>query len=336
MKSEQYAKAGEKELEKPNFYKEVENDPSEEIKKKSDAIVQDMFVKDEITESVAKFLIGGQKNLSTYYHLLKTHKIPQDVDNPTEWLENQGYPIRGIISARGGPTERLAGFVDFFLQPGMKALPSFLQDTKHTIQILEEINQKIDEKKFSLEGIALVTLDVESMYNFMTDELAGGACKDFLEKRTVGNPEIMKVKSASILKALDLCLKSNFFEFNDKIYQQTGGVGTGIKLAPPYVCLGMGRYESKAFNSDFHLLDRILLWKRFIDDVLMLFRGSKEECDELVDWLNSLCPGVVKFKYQYSTEMVEFLDLQIFVENGRLETNLFIKPSNLQLYLDKP
>ena len=66
----------------------------------------------------------------------------------------------------------------------------------------------------------------------------------------------------------------------------------------------------------------------------MLFRGSKQECVELVDWLNFLCPGVVKFKYEYSTKMVEFLDLQIFVENGRLETNLFIKPSNLQLYLD--
>ena len=58
MKSEQYTKAGEKELEKPNFYKEVENDLSEEIKQKSDANVQDMFVRDEITEPVAKFLIG--------------------------------------------------------------------------------------------------------------------------------------------------------------------------------------------------------------------------------------------------------------------------------------
>ena len=62
MKSEQYTKAGEKELEKPNFYKGVENDLSEEIKQKSDAIVQDMFVRDEITEPVAKFLIGGQKS----------------------------------------------------------------------------------------------------------------------------------------------------------------------------------------------------------------------------------------------------------------------------------
>ena len=32
--------------------------------------------------------------------------------------------------------------------------------------------------------------------------------------------------------------------------------------------------------------------------------------------------------------MGEFLDLQIFVENRRVETKLFIKPSNLQLYLE--
>ena len=112
MTKEQYLDSGEKELEKPNFYKQVQDDPSELIKPKSDAIVHDMFVNDEISEPVSKFLLNGQKNLSTYYHLLKTHKIPQDVDNPTEWLGNQGYPIRGIISARGGPTERLAGFVD--------------------------------------------------------------------------------------------------------------------------------------------------------------------------------------------------------------------------------
>ena len=104
--------------------------------------------------------------------------------------------------------------------------------------------------------------------------------------------------------------------------------------SPLYACLGMGKYESIAFNSDFELLDRILLWKRFIDDVLMLFKGTEEECEKLVNWLNSLLPGEIKFKFQYSTEMVEFLDLEIFVENERLETNLSIRPSNLQLYLD--
>ena len=77
-----------------------------------------------------------------------------------------------------------------------------------------------------------------------------------------------------------------------------------------------------------------MLWKRYIDDIFMLFKGSKQECECLVSWLNSLHPGVIKFKFEYSTEMVEFVDLQIMVENGRIETNLYIKPSNLQLYLD--
>ena len=31
---------------------------------------------------------------------------------------------------------------------------------------------------------------------------------------------------------------------------------------------------------------------------------------------------------------MEFLDLEIFIQNGRIETNLYITPTNLQLYLD--
>ena len=50
--------------------------------------------------------------------------------------------------------------------------------------------------------------------------------------------------------------------------------------------------------------------------------------------MNSLYPGVIKFKHDFSKEAVEFLDLKIILEDGKLETNLYIKPSNLQLYLD--
>ena len=97
-----------------------------------------MWLSDDISESVTKYLKSGGKNLQKFYHLLKTHKIP----GPIEWLEDNGCPLRGIISGRGGPLERLGGFVDYFLQPGMKKLPSFIQDTKHTLQIIDEINKK--------------------------------------------------------------------------------------------------------------------------------------------------------------------------------------------------
>ena len=180
------------------------------------------------------------------------------------------------MSGCGAPTERLSGFVDHHLQAGMQSLSTFLKDTKHTLQIIEEINDKIDGGEVSLEGVALVSLDVDSMYNSMSEDLATGACKEFLEKRIDdGNDEF--VSTNSILTALNLCVKNNFFSFNNKIYKQICGVGTGVKLAPTYACLGLGKYEKYAFGSDQELLEKIILWKRFIDDVFMLFKGSKEE-----------------------------------------------------------
>ena len=50
--------------------------------------------------------------------------------------------------------------------------------------------------------------------------------------------------------------------------------------------------------------------------------------------LNTLMPGVVKFTYSYSTDKVVFLDLEISLVDGKLETNLYIKPTNSQIYLD--
>ena len=158
----------------------------------------------------------------------------------------------------------------------------------------------------------------------MSEELAGGATKDFLHNDRKGDAESLRVQPNSILEALEVCLKNSFISFNEKIYQQIGGVGTGYIFAPPYTCLGMGKFEKELFGQNTSLLNKVMLWKRFIDDILMLFKGTQSECENLVNWLNSLHPGVIKFKYQYSTEVIEFLDLKIHLEGGRLKTNLFI------------
>ena len=176
-------KAGNKELENAKFYEEVLEDTCKEAKKKNDDIVDSMLMKDEIPLRVAEFLKGGRFQVANYYHLLNTHKIPTTIEDPEEWLTENGFPIRGIVSGIGTPTERLSGFVDFFLQPGMKNLDSFLRDGKHTLQVIEETNERIQSGEISLDGVALVSLDVEAMYNNMTRDLGTQATKDFLESR---------------------------------------------------------------------------------------------------------------------------------------------------------
>ena len=51
-------------------------------------------------------------------------------------------------------------------------------------------------------------------------------------------------------------------------------------------------------------------------------------------WLNNLLPGVIKLKCNFSHSNLEFLDLRIMIINGRLETEIFVKPTNLQIFLD--
>ena len=111
-------------------------------------------------------------------------------------------------------------------------------------------------------------------------------------------------------------------------------MGTGIKLAPPYACIGMGNYEKIVFESQNDLTSLMLCWKRFIDDIFMLFKGFRKQCEILVDWLNSLMPGAIKFTFEFSEEKINFLDLEVSKVNGKLETNLYIKPTSLQLFLD--
>ena len=182
------------------------------------------------------------------------------------------------------------------------------------------------------------------MYNNITHDLGRGAAKTYLDSRPASPPGVANdesdpfVTTASLLDGLDLCTQNNYFEFDDQVYKQTTGVGTGVKLAPPYACLAMGDFEARAFSTENteekRFLEMIMFWRRFIDDILMLFRGTEADCENMVGWLNGLMPGIIKLKCNFSETSLEFLDLRIMIVDGRLETELYVKPTNLQLFLD--
>ena len=64
-----------------------------------------------------------------------------------------------------------------------------------------------------------------------------------------------------------------------KFTSKLEGWELAIYLPPPYTCLGMGKFEEVVFSQGQSLVDKIKLWKRFIDDILMLFKGTQKECE---------------------------------------------------------
>ena len=81
------------------------------------------------------------------------------------------------------------------------------------------------------------------------------------------SPDPMQPPAEVLGELIQVVLTNNVFEFDDKHYLQKQGTAMGTKMAPAYANMFMGSLEQKL-----NALGRgkILLWKRFIDDVFII------------------------------------------------------------------
>ena len=104
----------------------------------------------------------------------------------------------------------------------------------------------------------------------------------------------------------------------------------GTKCAPTYASLFMGRFEERYIIP--MIRDRVTLYLRYIDDLLMVWKDSEEELIKFLEELNKKHP-TIKFEYEYSREKINFLDTTIFNSGSRLSTTLYTKPTDRKAYL---
>jgi hypothetical protein len=147
-----YLKEGYRQLSDPHFYRKLDHNPTEEFRKQVQNQVEDMFQNGDIDETVKKHLTDTTCKTSQFYLLPKIHK------------NKFPPPGRPIISGNGSPTEKISQLMDHFLNPANSELPSFVKDTTHFLQHLEELGDLP-------ENTILCSLDVTSLYtNILNDE----------------------------------------------------------------------------------------------------------------------------------------------------------------------
>ena len=75
-------------------------------------------------------------------------------------------------------------------------------------------------------------------------------------------------------------------------------------------------------------------YKRFIEDGFGLWMGSLDTLMKFTEYANGIHRNI-KIELRYSREKIEFLDKWVYLENGRVYTSLYRKPTDKQLYLHK-
>ena len=147
-------------------------------------------------------------------------------------------------------------------------LKSYVKDTSNMISLIEGIGR-------ISEGTLMDTFDVESLYTNIPHTGGLQALLHLLQQRD----STLAPSNDCILQHTELLLSHNYFVFESDFFLQIRGVAMGSPFSPNYANLYVGQFEEAfLFKTETHpLLSKILLWKRYIDNVFVLWALSQQE-----------------------------------------------------------
>ena len=204
--------------------------------------------------------------------------------------------------------------MDHFIQPLVPLQKSYVRDSGHFLWLLENINLP--------NTPILCTLDVTSLYTNIPNSEGISTVRQQLAHTRDPN---LNPTNASICNLLKLVLTWNNFQFNNTHFLQVGGTTMGTKLAPSFANIFMEWFEEKYIYS---YTKQPLLWKRYIDDVFMIWQHGQKELDLFVKYLNN-CHETIKFTEESSHLIINFLDITVTVgPQNNLVTSLYCKPTD--------
>ncbi|XP_069614259.1 uncharacterized protein [Ranitomeya imitator] len=299
---ELYLDEARRQLSDSDCYQVLPSDPSDVFKAKLDRLLDSAFTMSIINKRERDFMTNHHPRVPTFYLLPKVHK---SVQTP---------PGRPIVSGIGGLLERPCTYIDFFLQPLVASLDSFVRDSTFLIQQLQDLSVPPD--------VYLVTLDVESLYTCIRHDLGIQAVAFFLDQNTTGD----RLHDSFLLDLLSFVLDKNYFVFDRVFYRQARGTAMGARCAPSYANLFLGWWESTRVYCLEAFSMHVIKWYRYIDDILFLWTGTLEECHQFIMTLNQN-PWNIRLTSHLSQREVEFLDLKLYPKDGCVYTTLYRKPT---------
>ena len=315
------------------YYSAASEEELTAAKKEIHDTLKTAFEKKIISEDEFKAMNPLPLGPAKFYQIFKVHKMKN----------NKLPPERPIVSTCGSFTEKIGQFVQHNLKSLSNIHPSYLQDSP---DFLRSVESEINDKNIISDGDILVTVDVSALYTNIPIQEGIEACKELLDKHSDN-----KDKNDFIIKLLELLLKNNIFEFDSMLYRQIIGTAMGMKPAPDYANIFMAKIDKSISEIADQNKDKFTLkfYKRFLDDIYILFNGSNKHLHEFLQMCNQINPHI-KFTITHSTPYnitpngeddcecealisIPFLDTQTTIKNNKIIVDLYRKECDRNMYL---
>lgn len=178
------------------------------------------------------------------------------------------------------------------------------------------------------------TLDAVSMYSNIETDHGLQIMERWIDLYIADFKLPLLARKEALLSGLRLVMRWNIMKFGDSYFQQRVGTAMGTSCAVQFANLYFAWHEREViFPTFMTILNRIKFYRRFIDDVFLIWEGP---CD--ADW-NHLdhafnAYGILKWEvHEKTSRSVDFLDLTLNIKGNRIVTKTYQKPQNPYLYL---
>ncbi|PNF18952.1 hypothetical protein B7P43_G14912, partial [Cryptotermes secundus] len=235
-------------------------------------------------------------------------------------IHKAGITLSAIISSIGSPCYALAGFLHRILSPFAGKSDSFVKNSAHFVQLLKTVNLHSQD--------TLISFDISLFTNVPVDEVLQIVENKLHNDVTLMEGSVLQVEA--IMELLEACLRTNYFQVDDKFFQQKDGMAMGNSLSPIVSNIFMEHFEKLALDS---ALYKTSLWLRYMDDTFVVWPHSPERLQNIFDHLNSLRPSICFTMETESDNVISFLDVLVIREEMGLVTQVNTKPTHTGQYL---
>jgi hypothetical protein len=255
--------------------------------------------------------------------LRENHRIPQFYGMPKVHKNKIPVPLRPVISQCGSLSAVISTFIDYKLQPFTQKVPSYI---KNSTSLLNQI----DKLPTLPKQARIFTSDATSMYTNIDPDEGIEVLKCYLNEYNKEIKETVNVQF--ICKLLEIVMRNNIFQFGSTWWLQEVGTAMGTPCACIYATLFFAWFERQKILTKYK--SNFLFYRRQIDDIFGIWVDDSRfpnRWKEFNEDLNGYC------KLKWNTEplgaSVNFLDLTITINQGKLQYQTFQKPMNLFLYI---
>jgi hypothetical protein len=132
-----------------------------------------------------------------------------------------------------------------------------------------------------------------------------------------------------LIKGIETVCKEVYLNYNDKTYRMTNGIPMGINCAVELANLYLyHKVDKLVFNHP-----KLRTFKRYIDDIFGIWKGTEEELLTFKKYVDSLTPDILRTTEEHSLHSLHVLDIEIYKKDNKLEFKTFQKSLNSYQYL---